>query len=54
MDLRLHLWQKLSSDWKPDMLDKINIEHSLEELNDDIDLMLEGRIKGRIIVICQG
>ncbi|MFO7446557.1 MAG: YhdH/YhfP family quinone oxidoreductase [Ignavibacteriaceae bacterium] len=49
MDLRLYLWNKLSSDWKPDVLNDICTEHSLEELNNDIDLILQGKVRGRIV-----
>jgi putative YhdH/YhfP family quinone oxidoreductase len=50
MDLRIKLWEKLSVDWKPHNLDSICAEISLEELNEKIDLMLEGKITGRILI----
>jgi len=50
MDLRLKLWEKLSVEWKPDNLNAICTEISLKELNEIIDLMLEGKITGRILV----
>lgn len=50
MNLRLKIWNKLAHDWKPDKLDLIYQECSLEELNDKIDLILLGKITGRILV----
>jgi putative YhdH/YhfP family quinone oxidoreductase len=50
MNLRLKLWENLSSSWKPANPESICTEHSLEELNNDIDLILQGKTKGRIVV----
>jgi putative YhdH/YhfP family quinone oxidoreductase len=50
MDLRLKIWHKLSSDWKPDCLNQIYTECSLEQLSDKIALILQGQIAGRVIV----
>ncbi len=50
MDLRKIIWQKLSQEWKIDHLNEITTECSLEELNEKIDLILEGKITGRILV----
>lgn len=48
--IRLEIWDKLSSDWKPDNLcDNVN-EISLEGLGEKIDMMLAGKHKGRTIV----
>ncbi|MTI49122.1 YhdH/YhfP family quinone oxidoreductase [Sporosalibacterium faouarense] len=50
MDIRLNIWKKLSSDWKPNTLnDNVN-EISLKGLNEKIDMMLDGKHKGRTIV----
>jgi len=50
MDLRLKIWQKLANEWKPDCLNEIYSECSLEELSDKIDSILQGQITGRIVV----
>lgn len=50
MDLRIKIWQKLANEWKPDCLNEIYEGCSLEQLNDKIDLILQGQINGRIIV----
>lgn len=50
MDFRIKVWNKLSSEWKPDNLNNNVTEVSLEELNEKIDLILAGKLKGRTIV----
>lgn len=50
MDLRLRLWEKLSNQWKPQNLNDIFTEVSPEGLNEKIDLMLEGKTTGRILI----
>jgi len=50
MAYREAVWNKLAKDWKPDNLMDIYKEISLEELSDHIDLMLDGKSKGRTIV----
>lgn len=47
---RPELWEKLSKDWKPDSLLEIYSEVTLEELNDKIEDILKGKIKGRTLV----
>jgi putative YhdH/YhfP family quinone oxidoreductase len=50
MDIRLNIWEKLSSDWKiSDLNDNVE-EVSLEGLSKKIDMILEGKHKGRTIV----
>jgi hypothetical protein len=49
MDLRKIIWQKFSNEWRLD-LNQITTECSLEELNSKIDLILNGKITGRILV----
>lgn len=48
--LRQKIWKKLASDWKSSKIKKIYEEHSLEELPPIFDKILEGKIKGRILV----
>ena len=50
MDLRLEVWNLLSNEWKVDNLGENSEEVSLEELNNKIDMILEGNLKGRTIV----
>jgi acrylyl-CoA reductase (NADPH) len=50
MDLRAKIWQKLAGEWKLNIIDNITTECSLEELNEKIDLILKGKITGRVIV----
>jgi acrylyl-CoA reductase (NADPH) len=50
MAYREVVWNKLAKDWKPDNLMEVYTEISLAELSDNIDLMLNGKIKGRIIL----
>lgn len=50
MVYREHVWNKLSRDWKPDTLADTCSEISLYELTEKIDLMLNGKLKGRTIV----
>lgn len=50
MDLRLIIWNRLAKEWKPDCLNEIYTECSLEELSKKIDLILQGQITGRILV----
>ena len=54
MDIRLKIWNKLSSDWKLNNLDANVDEVSLEGLSKKIDMILEGNHKGRTIVNHKG
>lgn len=51
VNLRLKIWNKLTSEWKPEKLNLIYQECSLEELKNKIDLILQGKITGRIVVV---
>jgi acrylyl-CoA reductase (NADPH) len=50
MDLRAKIWHKLAGEWKLNILNEIITECSLEELNSKIDLILDGKIAGRVVV----
>jgi hypothetical protein len=50
MPLRRKIWQKIASDWKVDWLPTITTEAPFAELNDKIDLMLQGKHVGRTII----
>lgn len=44
------LWNKLSTEWKIDDLEKLSTEVTLEELNDKIEFVLKGKNKGRVVI----
>lgn len=50
MDLRTLIWGRLSQEWKFDLLDSIYNETDLHGLNEKIDLILKGELKGRTLV----
>jgi acrylyl-CoA reductase (NADPH) len=50
MTYRKIVWNKLAKDWKSDKLMEIYTEIFLDELSDKINLMLEGKLKGRTIL----
>jgi len=50
MDVRTRAWELLASDWKPASLEGIITERSLGELEPEIQRILEGRQRGRILV----
>jgi NADPH-dependent curcumin reductase CurA len=51
MDLRKTIWERMSSDFKPELLEaNINKEVSLEELPASLSSILKGEARGRTIV----
>ena len=50
MKLRSKVWEKLSTDWKFDMLESSYDEISLDQLNDKIERILNGKLTGRTLV----
>jgi acrylyl-CoA reductase (NADPH) len=50
MEVRKPLWQRMASDFKPEVLESISKEISLEELPATLPLILQGQAKGRFIV----
>ena len=50
MELREKMWTKLAGGWKPDNLNIMYEECSLEETNKKIDEILHGNVKGRVLV----
>ncbi|WHX98364.1 acryloyl-CoA reductase [Neobacillus sp. DY30] len=50
MEVRKYLWEKMANDFKPDVLDSISKEISLEELPETLPLILQGQARGRFIV----
>lgn len=50
MDIRSLIWKKIAGEWKLDHLDTLVSECSLEELDAKIALILQGKLKGRVVV----
>ncbi len=50
MEFRSKIWEKLAREWKFEMLDKIYDEITLDQLDDKIEAILKGQLKGRTIV----
>ena len=50
METRIEIWNKISGEWKLDNLDHVSVQCSLEDLESKIDLILAGKLKGRIVV----
>ena len=44
------LWRRLASDWKPDGLDRIATEISLEQLPQSLNAVLKGQALGRFLL----
>jgi acrylyl-CoA reductase (NADPH) len=53
MDTRLLIWNKLSREWKLDFSGGLISECSLAELDEKIDSILQGKIRGRVVVDLQ-
>lgn len=53
MELRVPLWEKLGANWKPQQLLEMYSEITLNELDTHIQLILQGKIKGRIVINMQ-
>lgn len=50
MNLRRKVWENLAGPWKIEGLRGLSKEISLDRLSDNIDLILKGRQKGRVVV----
>ena len=50
MDHRRQLWDKLSGEWKVEQLDLIKKLVSFEELEEKIQLILKGGVRGRVVL----
>ena len=50
MDRRLRAWNKIVREWKLENLDLLCSECSLEDLGGKIDAILQGKIRGRVVV----
>jgi len=47
---RTLIWNKLANDWKYDQLENLCREIKLVELSGNIDLILQGKLQGRVII----
>lgn len=50
MELRRSLWDKLSKEWRPDALHRISTIIPLEELPEKIEMILQGKTRGRYVI----
>jgi len=50
---RQHIWRKIAREWRLDLIETLGHEISLEELDANIEAMLAGRLRGRVIVNLQ-
>ncbi|MBJ6752391.1 YhdH/YhfP family quinone oxidoreductase [Geomonas anaerohicana] len=49
-DTRLEVWQRLAGPWRPALLDQMATEVTLEGLEEKIERILQGGIRGRVLV----
>ena len=50
METRVQVWEKLAGEWKPENLERLTKEISLAALDENIELILQGGQKGRVVV----
>ncbi|MGA1600599.1 MAG: hypothetical protein ACO4AU_16255, partial [bacterium] len=50
MPLRRELWSRMASDWKLDQLSDLTVDCTLETLLPEIDKILKGQQRGRVVV----
>ena len=50
MNIRKKIWEKLAGDWKLSNLEDLSSEISLDDLDENIALILQGKKKGRTVV----
>jgi NADPH:quinone reductase-like Zn-dependent oxidoreductase len=50
MPIRSKIWQKIAGEWKIDRLQTLTTEATFDELDDKIELMLQGKHVGRTII----
>jgi putative YhdH/YhfP family quinone oxidoreductase len=51
MDLRLKVWEKLAGEWKPARLERLVRTITLDDLDEQIQAILKGKIAGRTLVV---
>ena len=50
MNIRQQIWDKLATTWKIPTLNSVMTDCSLTELSDQIDHIINGQIKGRVVI----
>jgi acrylyl-CoA reductase (NADPH) len=50
MDLRLQVWRNLAGPWKVAAIENLSRQISMDDLSDNIDRILKGQQKGRVVV----
>jgi putative YhdH/YhfP family quinone oxidoreductase len=50
MALRKVIWDRLANDWRPNMLKMIGNEIKMDQLPEQIELILKGKTRGRLVV----
>jgi NADPH:quinone reductase-like Zn-dependent oxidoreductase len=50
MEIRKIIWERLANDWRPNMLEMIGNEITIDQLPAHIKLILKGKIRGRVVV----
>ncbi len=50
MKLRQQIWDKISNEWKLDQLEQLTTEITLHELDSNIELILQGKQRGRVVI----
>jgi acrylyl-CoA reductase (NADPH) len=50
MEVRRPLWERMAADFKPEVLESVSKEISLEDLPQSLPIILQGQAKGRFIV----
>ena len=53
MNLRCQIWKKLASEWKFPQLKKLASDCDLDDLGPEIDKILAGGQRGRVVVSLQ-
>jgi len=51
MDLRLKIWENLAGPWKPTRLERLVRTITLDDLGENIQTILQGKISGRTLVV---
>ncbi len=50
MEQRQHIWKRMATDWKIDSLEDLTKEITMDELDSNIELILQGGQMGRVLV----
>lgn len=53
MNLREELWKKLAGPWKPDQLEKVGTEIRLDQIQTYLDIMINKKSRGRVLLNLQ-